>query len=461
MISYGIDTGNSGKVKLVALAEDGAVVCSSFKNLDRLWDTITVEPKNRIAISLPGQHTLARFVKIPPVAPKRIPDIVRYEAAQQIPFDIDEVEWFYHQLDTVEHPTDLEVAIFGIKKELLHEQLNQFKNLGFRNIHVAQADMLALYNALHYANAFEPDEDGDTVIVLDIGHRCTQLLVVTTTVTNNGPLVTGLWTRTIPIGGETLIKAMQEQFKLSEDKAKTLLETVEDSEYKRQIFQTLQPVYANLVQEIQRSVGFYMATHRDAKLKSMIVTGGCSKIPGLTKHLEQSLSLPNVTTVRFDDRTIRDDNQFWVAYGLALQAAGTSHIDKQFIPSPHTWLKELFNDFKSMFNDFIALKSYFRISIAMVVLFVFLSILSLSLSDPASDDSVLDVRDPGVSTPQVAMEQPYALIRIDMLPNGEAKITSEYSPAYDEYDANRNPLSHRIAKLILQNSDVDYRGTFP
>lgn len=459
MISYGIDAGNSGKVKLVALAEDGAVVCSSFKNLDRLWDTITVEPKDRIAISLPGQHTLARFVKIPPVAPKRIPDIVRYEAAQQIPFDIDEVEWFYHQLDTVEHPTDLEVAIFGIQKALLNEQLDRFKNLGFRNIHVAQADMLALYNALHYANAFEPDEDGDTVIVLDIGHRCTQLLVVTTTVTNNGPLVTGLWTRAIPIGGETLTKAMQEQFKLSEDKAKTLLETVEDSEYKRQIFQTLQPVYANLVQEIQRSVGFYAATHRDAKLKSMIVTGGCSKIPGLTKHLEQSLSLPNVTAVRFDDRTIRDDNQFWVAYGLALQAAGTSNIDKQFIPSPRFEIvKHGFEIVKQFLKPG---KGYFRISIAMVVLFVFLSILSLSLSDPASDDSVLNVRDPGVSTPQVAMEQPYALIRIDMLPNGEAKITSEYSPAYDEYDADRNPLSHRIAKLILQNSDVDYRGTYP
>jgi len=51
--------------------------------------------KDDAVVSVPGQHTLARFTKLPPVAPKRIPDIVRYEADQQIPFDMDEVIWDY------------------------------------------------------------------------------------------------------------------------------------------------------------------------------------------------------------------------------------------------------------------------------------------------------------------------------------------------------------------------------
>src|SRR6185503_10988697 len=51
--------------------------------------------KDLVFVSVPGQHTLARFTKLPPVAPKRIPDIVRYEADQQIPFDMDEVIWDY------------------------------------------------------------------------------------------------------------------------------------------------------------------------------------------------------------------------------------------------------------------------------------------------------------------------------------------------------------------------------
>src|SRR5436190_12351537 len=45
---------------------------------------------DQIAISVPGQSGLARFVKLPPVEEKKIPDIVRFEAKQQIPFPLDE-----------------------------------------------------------------------------------------------------------------------------------------------------------------------------------------------------------------------------------------------------------------------------------------------------------------------------------------------------------------------------------
>ena len=46
-----------------------------------------------IAVSVPGQSSFTRFVKLPPVDTKKIPDIVRYEAEQQIPFPIADVIW--------------------------------------------------------------------------------------------------------------------------------------------------------------------------------------------------------------------------------------------------------------------------------------------------------------------------------------------------------------------------------
>ena len=48
-----------------------------------------------VAISVPGQSGLARFVKLPPVEEKKINDIVRFEAKQQIPFPLEEVIWDY------------------------------------------------------------------------------------------------------------------------------------------------------------------------------------------------------------------------------------------------------------------------------------------------------------------------------------------------------------------------------
>ena len=41
--------------------------------------------KEEAAISIAGQNSFARFIKLPPVEPKKIPEIVQFEAVQQIP----------------------------------------------------------------------------------------------------------------------------------------------------------------------------------------------------------------------------------------------------------------------------------------------------------------------------------------------------------------------------------------
>lgn len=44
---------------------------------------------DKIAISVSGQSGLARFFRPPSTEPKLLPSIVKYEAKQQIPFQID------------------------------------------------------------------------------------------------------------------------------------------------------------------------------------------------------------------------------------------------------------------------------------------------------------------------------------------------------------------------------------
>src|SRR5262245_32707414 len=46
-----------------------------------------------VAIGIAGQSGLARFVKLPPLEEKKIAEIVKCEAKQQIPFPLEEVVW--------------------------------------------------------------------------------------------------------------------------------------------------------------------------------------------------------------------------------------------------------------------------------------------------------------------------------------------------------------------------------
>src|SRR5271165_2092960 len=78
----------------------------------------------KVAIGVPGQSGLVKFIKLPPVEKKRIPDIVKFEARQQIPFALEEVVWAYQQIGDQEEAdedfTMAEVGLFAMKRDQIH-----------------------------------------------------------------------------------------------------------------------------------------------------------------------------------------------------------------------------------------------------------------------------------------------------------------------------------------------------
>ncbi len=290
--------------------------------------------KDKVVVGVPGQHTLARFSKLPPVEPKKIPDIVRYEADQQIPFDLDEVIWDFQTFQEEDSP-DVEVGIFAMKRELIRDYLLPFERAGIEPI-VVQSSPLALYNALH----FEGRLTEEASVLLDLGAENTDLIVAT----NHN-----LWTRTVPLGGNKFTDVLVKAFKLTFSKAENLKRTAATSKYARQIFQAMRPVFAELVQELSRSLGFYRSTHRDTELVRILGLGNAFELPGLQKYLQQNLQLPverpmtftnaNVVDVRDTENFKENMSPYIVAYGLALQGLehtksqpGTSAISSNLLP---------------------------------------------------------------------------------------------------------------------------------
>src|SRR6266404_4988198 len=108
---------------------------------------------DRVAISVPGQSGLARFVKLPPVEEKKIGDIVRFEAKQQIPFNLDEVVWDYQKIGsgtvTDGFALDTEIGLFAIKRDMVGRSLQYFKEQNL-DVHLIQMAPLALCNFIAY-----------------------------------------------------------------------------------------------------------------------------------------------------------------------------------------------------------------------------------------------------------------------------------------------------------------------
>ncbi|HCD33296.1 MAG TPA: hypothetical protein DER01_12875, partial [Phycisphaerales bacterium] len=142
-------------------------------NLDQFLSKHSVN-RSTVMTSVPGHMAFARFAKLPPVDPKRIPDIVRFEAVQQIPFPIEQVEWDYQVFQEPDSP-DVEVGIFAITKDRVTDFLENYNAVGCR-VDGITLSPLAVYNALAYD--MQLDEESPGVVFMDIGTTSTDVIIV-------------------------------------------------------------------------------------------------------------------------------------------------------------------------------------------------------------------------------------------------------------------------------------------
>jgi type IV pilus assembly protein PilM len=287
--------------------------------------------KDDIVISVPSQNSFARFVKLPPVEPKRIPEIVKFEAAQQIPFDINDVQWDWQLMAETDSP-ETKVGIFAVKSDVVNSVLEHFAR---ENVTVSCVQMapMALYNYALYDYGDLGKSDDQATVILDIGAENSDLVVCA------GSTV---WQRCVPMGGNAFTRAIADAFKLNFEKAEKLKRTAPMSKYARQVFQAMKPVFTDLASEIQRSLGFYTSSNPNTKLSKIIALGGGTKMRGLLQYLRQTLQIPvempdsfkrlttssAVSAAKFHESV----SDFGVVYGLALQGLGLAKIESNLLP---------------------------------------------------------------------------------------------------------------------------------
>jgi len=281
--------------------------------------------KTRVAISIPGNVAFSAFTRLPPHEPKQTPNLVRFEAEQQIPFPISEVEWDFKTFTSEDSP-EVEVGIFALQRSVLDDRLGLYSELGIEPDLVTMSP-LALYNAIAYDLDLGPGSK--PVVILDIATRHSDLIVAE---------AGQCWFRRLPVGGHNFTAAIAEAFKISYAKAEQLKQEGATGKYAKQVMQAMRPVFTELLESVQRSLEYYKTS---ASLDTVIGVGSTFRIPGLRKFLGTQLQ-KNV--VRLDEfRKIRVEGpeaadfatttvNLWTAYGLALQEIGGAPIEVNLAP---------------------------------------------------------------------------------------------------------------------------------
>ncbi|MBA2115717.1 pilus assembly protein PilM [Bremerella alba] len=297
-----------------------------------------------ISISVPGQAGLARFFKAPPVEAKRIADIVKYEAKQQIPFPLEDVIWDYqpmpgsHEEEGISLET--EIGIFAMKRDQIFRSLQPYLDTGI-DVDFVQLTPISLYNFVAndqltinpLKEEYDPANQPNSYVIVSMGTETTDLVIT------NGFRV---WQRSLPIGGNHFTKQLTKDLKLTFAKAEHLKRHASEAENAKLVFQAMRPVFNDLVTEIQRSIGFFQTLDRKAKISRIIPIGNGMKLPGLVPYLGKNLGYDVVELDGYQKLTgtevtsapsFRENMlSFATCYGLCLQGLKKSALRTNLLP---------------------------------------------------------------------------------------------------------------------------------
>jgi type IV pilus assembly protein PilM len=296
---------------------------------------------DRVAVAVPGQLGLSKFIKLPPIEAKKIPDIVRYEARQQIPFPLEQVVWDWQRLpggiEEGGFVLDAEVAIFAMKRDQVFKALAPLEQAGvevdiLQLAPVALANM-AMFDHLPPAAAADPEKPPAAVVIVAMGVDTTDVVMT------NGLRIQQ---RSMPIGGSTFTKALVKDMQLTFAKAEHLKRHAVRAEDPKAVFKAMRPVFNEFTSELQRSLNYFTNADRTATIGRVILLGNAAKLRGLADYVAKQLQLDVQRLESFaalegpavvGAPAFRENRLgFGTAYGLALQGAGAASLTTNVMP---------------------------------------------------------------------------------------------------------------------------------
>lgn len=239
-----------------------------------------------VCVSVSGQMVFPRYVKLPPVTPDKISQIVKYEAQQNVPFPIDEVVWDYQLVG--QDTGELSVLLVAVKGDLVKNITDCVEAAGLEPI-LVDVSPLALYNTVRYNYS---DLPGCTMI-LDMGARSTNVVFV------EGNKI---FSRSIPVAGMAITRDVMKEFELSFEEAEQLkiahafvgfggVYEGHEIGVADRTSKIARNIMTRLHAEVIRTINFYRSQQGGGQPQMVLLTGGCSVIPQANVFLKEKLKI--------------------------------------------------------------------------------------------------------------------------------------------------------------------------
>jgi type IV pilus assembly protein PilM len=268
---------------------DPAIVADAIR---ATLDMAGVKPKN-VATAVGGRDVIIKKIQIERVKESQARELMRWEAEQHVPFDMESVELDFQILDPDAEGLEMSVLLVAAKRELVEQRLHLLTDAGLTPT-IVDVDAFALHNAFEVNH---PSAMSGVVGLVNIGHEVTNINILDDGI----PILT----RDVAVGTRRFREDLQRERGLSQDEADALIQGYDRSPH-------LDAVIESRGEEIgvgiERAAAFLASASRSAgQLRAVFTCGGGARIPGLTEALTTRLRLTVEQANPLANLKVRDD----------------------------------------------------------------------------------------------------------------------------------------------------------
>ena len=279
---------------MIQLPED-TVLDGELENPQALTDALRnllksekIKNKNAV-IGISGQSVIIKKISVPLMSEEDLIEMIREEAEQYIPFDIDEVHLDFAivkaegeipaEKGATNEERQMDVIIVAVRKDVIKKYLDVFKELGIK-VRIVDLSAFALENAFELN--YEVDTDA-AIALVNIGGSMTNINIMEAGIT--------AFTRDIGIGGATISEEIQKNMSIGFKEAEKIkLGMVPREMNIADIAAQVKDSVEFICGELRKTFDMYEKTS-DYKVSKIYLSGGSCLMEGLDFMIHQNLKM--------------------------------------------------------------------------------------------------------------------------------------------------------------------------
>lgn len=232
-----------------------------------------------VVIGLPSQKTFTTVIDVPTMSETELRNTIKYQIDQYIPMSVEEAKVDWKLLGQSLHdPKQQEVLITSTANTYAEDRLEFIEGLGL-NVIAAEPDPIAMIRSLL------PTGITDARLIVDMGEQSTDIAITY----GDAPRLV----RTIPVGLNTMLKAIVQNLSVQEDQARQFILKfgLAPDRLDGQVLHALESTLDNFASELTKSVKFFQTRYANTPVGGILLAGYASGIPRFGEYVAAKTSV--------------------------------------------------------------------------------------------------------------------------------------------------------------------------